>query len=610
VAAAVRSLAALALVLGSIALDAPARHFDFVSYDDPIYIGANPHVREGLTPDSVHWALRTQRGGSWHPVTWLSHLLDVELYGPGGAGGHHGTSIVLHALTALALLAALSASTGHFWTAWLAAALFAVHPLRVESVAWVAERKDLLCGLFSALTLLAYALYSRRPGPIRYAGVVLPFALALGSKSMAVTLPVALWIFDFWPLRRWPVERSAARGALRLVVEKLPLLAMSAAIAWVTYSAQAAQASVSTFVPLLLRLANALVASVGYLGMLFWPEDLAVFYPHPAIVGGGASWPGLQAIGAAIALVALTACAFHQRARRPWLLAGWLFYLLTLLPVLGIVQVGAQAMADRYTYIPSWGIAIALAWSVRDLMGDSARRRGLAVAATGVALLVLAAAHRAQLSTWRNSETLYTRALAVTEHNYIAEANLGVLRELEGDRAAAEEFYRRALADRADHPQAHINLGRLLLMRGELEAARNHFSAALVRMPRQPDALVNLGVAQLRLGALAAAADSFGRALAVRPDDLGALRGRIEALRRLRAFDRALPHQRRLASLRPNDPIALFDLALNLRRGGKSDSARADALAQRARSLAGGRSERFEQLEAAYRSDASEGAVR
>jgi tetratricopeptide (TPR) repeat protein len=469
-------------------LYAPVRQHAFVNYDDPDYVTANSHVRAGLTADSVRWAFTSTHGANWFPLTWLSHMLDVELFGL-DSGRHHLTNVFLHAVSSILLYLTLLRMTGARWRAGFVAAAFALHPLRVESVAWVAERKDVLCGLFWMLALLAYARYVERPGRGRYALLALAFCGALLSKPMAVTLPAVLLLLDYWPLRRRPA-----------IGEKLPLFALSAAAAVITLLVQGGGGAVATAGELALgsRIANALVSWAVYGIQTLWPAGLAVFYPFrvPAV------WEALAALAG---LLAVTAVA----ARRRELLAGWLWFLVTLLPVIGLVQVGLQAHADRYTYLPSIGLAIVLAWAA------PAGRVSVAVGAA-VCLAWSAVAWR-QLGTWRDSTTLFTRALAVTERNYVAHNNLGVALRDSGQSDAARRHFQAAIEIRPAYADARSNLGESLLRAGRLDEAERHIRTAVELLPDLAEARVNLGAVLSRRGQADAAAAEYRRALALNP---------------------------------------------------------------------------------------------
>ena len=399
----------------------------FINLDDDEYITQNSRVLDGLTWQGVRWAFTTTSCGNWHPLTWLSHMLDAELYGD-RPGGHHLTSVLLHALNAALLFLALLRLTQDLWPSAAVAAFFAVHPLRVESVAWAAERKDVLSGLFFLLTLLAYADYARRRTRGRYSLVFASLALGLMAKPMAVTAPFVLLLLDVWPLGRLRLVRGPQQGkplAGPAFLEKLPLVALSAASCTVTLLAQRRGGAVSSLreVPFGARIANAAVSYFSYLRKMFWPHDLAVFYPHPAVVSTGTS--AATAVALSLLLLVVSILSLRAVRRRPYVLVGWLWYVGTLLPVIGLVQVGRQSMADRYTYVPMIGVLLVLAWGARDLVGRHPRMRALVVGAGAVALAGSMAATWAQLGYWRDGIVLYQRALEVTTGDSVIHTNLG-----------------------------------------------------------------------------------------------------------------------------------------------------------------------------------------
>ena len=414
----------------------------FVNLDDPLYVTANPWVRQGITRAGLAWALAANVANNWHPLTLFSHLLDVQLFGL-AAAGHHGTSLLLHAANSLLLFRVLRRMTGATWRSAAVAALFAVHPAHVESVAWVAERKDVLSALFWILAMGAWGEYARRPSWRRYALVVLLMALGLAAKPMVVTLPFALLLLDVWPLER------RGLGWRRLIAEKLPLLALSALSSLVTLRYQQTSLVPLDVLPWPLRLANAAVSYASYLGKILLPRHLAVFYPIPL------AFPAWQTAGAALLIVIITGLALWSWRRAPWLLIGWLWFLGTLVPVIGLVQVGRQAMADRYLYIPSIGLFLALVWGISELLRD---RRALLAALSTVVLLALATGTWVQTGTWRDSVTLYRHALAVTRDNYVAHVGLAKALAARRDWSGAVEQYRQALALRPEFQEARRGL--------------------------------------------------------------------------------------------------------------------------------------------------------
>jgi hypothetical protein len=421
------------LALGLAAVYGQVAGHQFVSFDDETYLLRNPAVNQGLTGSGVRWALTATALGNWFPATWISHMLDVQLFGL-APGGHHLTNVLIHGVAAALLGAWLRAMTGAAWPGALAAGLFAFHPVNVESVAWVSERKNVLSTLFLAGALIAYVRYARRPGVLRYLAVFLLMAASLASKAMAVTLPLLLLLLDFWPLGRFRGPRRS------LIVEKVPLVVLAALASLVAYRAQAGSGAVEILRDLTpaVRLSNAAVATLAYGRTALLPFDLACFYPHPE-----ASLPLWQGALAGTLLAGVTAATLFQRARRPFLVVGWLWFLCSLLPVLGLVQVGWQGMADRYAYVPLIGLFVAAAWSVTAAARGPARRP--AVAAALLALLCLGAAARAQAGSWRDSITLFEHALAVTERNWLAHSNLGMSYARRGDTERAAYHLREAV---------------------------------------------------------------------------------------------------------------------------------------------------------------------
>jgi tetratricopeptide (TPR) repeat protein len=496
------------LLLATFAVYAPVRHFEFINYDDYAYITENPYVRQGVTAAGVKWALTSSDAANWFPVTRLSHMLDVQLFGL-DSGWHHLTNALVHALATLMLFAFLHFATGSRWASSFVAFVFAVHPLHVESVAWVAERKDVLCALFWFSSLYAYVRYAERPGVRRYLLVVLPFCLGLMSKPMTVTLPFVLLLLDVWPLRRQFPTWAARVG------EKVPLFLLAAAAALITYVSQQRAGAVTTLNVHSLgsRSANALVSYVVYITKTIWPSGLAAFYPYPVDL------PLWQPSLAGLFLVAVSIIVL--RSSRKYLAVGWLWYLGTLVPVIGIVQVGAQARADRYMYIPMIGLAIMVAWGIADILRQWPQAKPLVITTAAGACLVLALLAGFQIPYWSNSETLFRHALAVTERNSVAHNNLGnALAAMPGHLPEAIAEYEAALEIEPGHAEAHSNFGAALLQTpGQLQAAITHLETALRIRPDFPEAHNNLGSALLQIPDRARDATAqFEEALRLKPD--------------------------------------------------------------------------------------------
>ena len=562
---------ALALALITAFSYAPIRHHEAIDLDDPGYVFDNPHVTAGLTSDGIAWAFTTGHAANWHPLTWISHMVDVEFFGV-DPGAHHVVNLVLHVINTLLLFGVLAWLTGALYPSAFVAALFGVHPVHVESVAWIAERKDVLSTLFWLLTMGAYGWYVRRPGIARYGLVAALLALGLMSKPMLVTLPVVLILLDYWPLRRNLPLRT-------LVIEKLPLFALVIASSIVTFIVQRQGGAVSTLdvMPVSMRIGNALVSYVAYLGKILWPANLAVFYPFPREI------PPAAIAGAVLLLAAITFLAVRVARTRPYMLVGWLWYVGTLVPVIGLIQVGTQSMADRYTYVPLIGIAIAVAWAAADL---PARFR-TALVATGVAVvLALTVVTRAQVAHWQSSLTIWQRTVDVTAENYRARNSLAAVFGNQGRPADAIVHLREALRLAPDAGEAfHIqhNLGRALADLGKFDEAIPHYREALRLKPDYPEAHNNLGLALAKQGQFEAAIAEYTRALEDRPGFPPALANLAGARNDLgfSLFSRglttdALREYTEAIRLRPDFALALDNRGFALAASGRMADAIAD----------------------------------
>jgi protein O-mannosyl-transferase len=551
------------LLLAVITVFGQTAGHDFVNFDDDDYVLGNWHVREGLTGRGLLWAITEYHSCNWHPLTWLSHMLDCRLYET-KPGGHHLTNVVLHAATAILLFLALWRMTAATWRSAWVAAVFAVHPLRVESVAWVAERKDVLSGLCCMLTLWLYAGYVQRPQSwARYLLVVASFAVGLSAKPMLVTLPFVLLLLDFWPLRRVGPPSACTTSLARLVLEKVPFLVLSAAACTITLATQAKAMHAAAQATFPTRIGNAVVAYVVYLGKMFYPTGLAVLYPLSIR-------PVQEWAADFLVLFAISAIAFLARRQCPYLLVGWLWYLGTLVPVIGLVQVGDQALADRYTYLTQIGLYAALAWGAADMAGTWPLRR-LVVAALSVLLLVgLMVGAWQQTRYWRNSETLWTRTLECTPPNAIAHQNMGNYLAGQGKNVEAITEYREALKIKPDYAPAHENLGVALAAVGQVEKAIVEYHEALDIEPRFVAAYVNLGIALAGQGKLDEAIFQYRKALEINPDDAEAHFNFGRALARQRKIDDAIGHYLKVIEVNPDDARAQNNLGTAL---GRSDAA-------------------------------------
>ncbi len=566
------------VVLTAIVFGATADH-GFVNYDDEPYVLENPHVARGLTVEGLRWAFTQSHVSNWHPLTWLSHMADVELFGLTHPGGHHLTSVLLHAATAVVLFLVLLQMTAAGWPSAFAAALFAVHPLHVESVAWIAERKDVLSGLFFVLTVAAYVGYVRRPPSVpRYLLVAGLFTLGLLSKPMLVTLPFVLLLLDYWPLERLSIETPphAAPVAQRrrlavvtpLVLEKLPLFALAIAAAVVTYVVQDSARGSLSHLTVWSRVANALNSYVAYLWMFVYPARLAVFYPHP-----GDALPSWRTVGACLVLGLVSAAALIWRRRHPYLLVGWLWYLGMLVPVIGFVQVGSQAMADRYTYLTQIGLYIAAAWGAMHVAGTSPSRRWICGVAACVVILILSAAASRQVWYWHDSETLWNHALVSTARNHEAHNHLARALALRGEADQAISHYRQALEIRPDFVEAHNNLGNALASRGDSAAALAHYRTALNLKPDYVEAHNNLGLALADRGQLEAAIAEYRRALTFDPDFAAAHYNLGNALAARDDIDGAIAHYDSALAIRPEFAEVHNNYGTLLAARGQADAA-------------------------------------
>jgi tetratricopeptide (TPR) repeat protein len=508
-------LICLALGLITMAVFAPSLTHAFLGYDDQQYVTENPQVLAGLTGHGVVWAFG-RHAGNWHPLAWLSHMLDCQLYGLKPAG-HHLTNVLLHVANTLLLFLILNRMTGALWRSALVAALFAWHPLHVESVAWVAERKDVLSAFFWMLTLWAYARYvevQSLKSKIQSPGADTPrstlhasryyllslcfFSLALMSKPMAVTLPFVLLLLDYWPLRRFQLSTLASQPAIlrRLVWEKIPCFALAAVACVLTITAQQPAMVSTAGLRISQRLEHALVAYAHYLGALFVPRHMAVYYPYEKVV------PAAEVVLAGVVLAVVSALVIRLAARRPYLATGWLWFLGTLVPVIGLVQVGDQAWADRYTYLPSVGLFIAVVWGVAELAGKSQAGRVFLRWLAGAVGLAALVGTSAQLRYWKDTRTLFEHAAQVTRNNPLATTLLGTLLAKEGKLDQAIEYYRTALRYAPGFPEAHFYLGNAFDQQGKLEAAIAEYNRALWFKPTQEQAHILLGAALAKQGKL------------------------------------------------------------------------------------------------------------
>ena len=556
------------LALVTVALYWPVTGHQFLNFDDHTYITENPHVQAGLTWSGVLWAFQGGYAGNWHPLTWLSHMLDCQLYGLNPAG-HHFTNVLFHVANTLLLFVALKRMTGAQWRSAFVAALFAWHPLHVESVAWASERKDVLSTFFWLLAMLAYLKYVKRQSRGRYALTLVLFVLGLMSKPMVVTLPFVLLLLDFWPLQRidWSAIRDSRLAIWRLVREKLPFFVLAAVSCVVTLWAQQKGGAVSSMeiVPLQARIANALVAYLRYIGKTLWPTDLAAIYLPPR------HWLIGPVIAAAFVLVALSVLFLLRVRRQPYLATGWFWFLGTLVPTIGLVQVGLQSMADRYMYIPSIGLFILVVWGATGLLGSWPQGRAV-LAGIGVAVLAgCLVSARLQLRYWENGERLFRHAIEVTTDNCVAYNALGNALDSLGRKAEAMAAFVESVRLDPRFPDGRYNLGRALLEEGRVEEARAQFTEALALKPDHVYALINLGNMLLRDGQLNEAHAYLEKAVRLKPDYPEAHYNLGTLLLMQSKLDEAAAQFTEAVKLRPNYADAHGNLGVALIRQGNLD---------------------------------------
>ena len=589
----VLALALCALVLSDFL---PVLQNGFVGYDDPDYVTANPRVQQGLTMENIRWAFSTSAAANWHPMTWLSHMIDCDLFGP-APWGHHLTSVLIHGINTVLVFILFRRLTNAPWRSFFVALFFGVHPLRVESVAWVSERKDMLSACFFLLSVWAYSRFAREQSRIvgsvgdlksseskheassvkrlrsslhplssrSYVLSLLLFILGLLSKPMLVTLPCVLLLLDFWPLARW-----SRQVALKLLAEKIPFFLAALVVSAVTLSVQRHGGAMELKLPFVLRLENSVVSCCRYVGKLLYPADLAVFYPYPD------HWPIAVVAAAALLLLAVNALALSQRRNHPFFLVGWFWFIGMLAPVLGLIQVGEQAMADRYTYLPSIGLLLALVWG-SVVLASRWRSQQAFLSTSGVALALLAAfATRRQIQFWRDSQTLFTHTLAVTRNNYLAHNNLGTAFDQMGRIEEAIAHFRQGLAIKPDFVLAHNNLGVTLDRAGRFQEAIDEFQEALRFRPRYAEAHHNLGVTLMKLGRVDDAIREYRDALQFNPHYPDAHYNLGVALNQKGQRAEAIQEYQAALRLQPNSPDIHNNLGVVFEKEGRLGEAIAE----------------------------------
>jgi tetratricopeptide (TPR) repeat protein len=555
-------LAMSAVVALTLVVFWPVRHHEFVAYDDPAFVVEHPVVKQGLTAAGVRWTFNPVNGYSaaGGPLAWVSHMLDVEVFGM-RPGPHHLESLALHALNAALLLLVFYRATQQLAPSTCVAALFAVHPLHVESVAWVFERKDVLSTTFWMLTMLQYVGYVRKPGVGRYAGVFLLLTAGLLTKPVLVTMPFVLLLLDVWPLRRVPFAWSERDRWLALCIEKLPLVVPVAAVTYFTIVAQRGIGAIAVgAIPWTLRAENIVLSYATYLWKAIWPAALAVFYPYPSSI------PVWKMLASLVALAALSVVAWRAAKRRPYLTVGWLWYAGTLVPMIGLIQVGSHSMADRFTYVPLIGVFIAVVWSVAEIAASRRIAMPIVVGVACATIFAASVAARGQLLVWQNSETLWSHALAVTNGNFRAYAGMAEVVAARGETGRAIDYYKEALRLAPDAAEWYVNLGLLQSGRGEFADAAASFERALALRTGDAETENNLGSMLYRLDRTADAVSHYQRALALKPDY--ALARRNLGLAYAASGDLAAASRELLEALRrsPNEGRWHFEAAVILLR--------------------------------------------
>jgi tetratricopeptide (TPR) repeat protein len=538
------------------------KNFDFVNFDDELYVTENIQVQRGLSWQGIVWAFTTFHASNWHPMTWMSHMLDCHLFGE-NPGWHHLTNLFFHLVNTILLFIVFRKMTGQVWESGLVAALFALHPLHVESVAWISERKDVLSTFFWILTMWRYAHWVKYGGSARYLVVLLCFALGLMVKPMLVTLPFVLLLMDCWPLNRlkWrnsietfdssktPTLETVPQKATfsRLIWEKTPLIFLSGISSVITFVAQQGGGAVLAFssLPLKARLANALVSYVSYIAKMLWPQDLAVFYPHPVAIS---VW---KIVGAGIFLILATVLALWKIRQHPYLITGWLWYLGTLVPVIGIVQVGGQSMADRYTYVPLIGLFVMVSWGIPEVLKKFPHRNVVLWVASMAILAACIIMTSRQVGYWQNSNTLFEHALKVTKNNWKVHNNLGLTLANQGRTTEGIGHYLQALRINPDYFKAHHNLGNAFFLKGNTDGAIEHYLEALRLKPDLLEAHVNVGGALYKQGRTGEAIEHYLQALRIKPDHVEVHINLAIALFRKGDIEGAIVHLQKVLRINP-----------------------------------------------------------
>ncbi len=544
----------LALTVITLAVYWRVHKFGFVNYDDNQFVYQNERIVSGLTFDNVSYFFTHSHAGHWQPLTAITHMLDCELYGL-NAGGHHVTNLILHVINTLLLLTVLRRQTGALWSSVFVAAVFGLHPVHVESVAWVTERRDMLSTLFLILTVAAYFRYVKKPNAGRYVPMLLLFALGLMSKPMLVTLPFVLLLLDYWPLGRLEFSKISL---VRLVREKIPLFILSGISCAITV---VVQTNVGTVAPVrglgfYARFSNAVVSYVRYIGKMLWPIDLAVFYPHP-----GDELPLWQVIGAAVVLAGVSVWVVKVSNKHKYLLTGWFWYLGTLVPVIGIIQVGSQGMADRYMYIPSIGLLLVIAWGTDDLLGKWGYKHIVLGLSAFVSITVLAVLTRFQVGYWRDSFSLFDHAVKVTKENDVACNNRGTIYYEKGEYDRAITDYNKAIEISPRYIEAYYNRGKVYNTKKQYDLAISDYSRAIEINPKLADAYINRGAIYKATGLYTFAISDYDKAIELNPTIAEAYNNRGAAYYAKGEYAFAISDYSKAIELKPDFAWAYFNKA-------------------------------------------------
>lgn len=558
------AIAILFIGVGVFAVYGQTIHFQFIyGFDDDLYIAQNERVQEGLNLSNIKWAFTTFYAANWHPVTWLSHMTDAQLFGM-DSGKHHLTSIIVHLLNAALLYWVFRYLTGSFWSSLLVALLFAVHPLHVESVAQIAQRKDLVSTFFGVATIGTFAIYAKHSSYLYYVVAILLFLIGLMAKPMLVTIPVLLLLLDYWPLNRMSLKYEygsfrhvgAAKRFSALVFEKTPFFILSCIFCVITIHAQGEGGAIRSLeaFPLMTRLSNATISTAMYLLKLIRPVNLTYFYPYPTII------PAWKLTISLITVLGITVFAFRNANRRPYIIIGWLWFLIALLPVIGIVQVGGQSMADRYAYLPGIGIYIIIAWILKDIQKKSKKYARYFCGGLSIWITILMTSTWIQVGFWKDSLTLFQHALQITDNNYVTHYNVGVMLYNNGKIEDARRHYSEAIRINPNYAKAHNNLGAILAETGRHEAAMGHYAKAIRLRPAFVDAYANMGASLAQQGKNKRAIEYFQRALEVNPESAAIYSNLAVAYYNSGNTNKAIESLKRAIQIEPQNEIARNNL--------------------------------------------------